>query len=100
MGEVAVTVNKRTYRIACGDGEEVRLAALADHVRQRVDTLAAAHGRAGDDRLLLMAALLLADELFELRESLGQVDSSPSTGPGPGEARSERPKSTRRTNAV
>jgi len=78
MGEVAVTINTRTYRISCGDGEEERLKALAEHVRARVEKLASEFGRAGDDRLLLMATLLITDELFELREALGDRASDES----------------------
>lgn len=80
MGEVAVTLNHRTYLLACGEGEEARLAALVAYVRTRVETLAGDHGRVGDDRLLLMAALLIADELFELRESLGETVAGDDTG--------------------
>ena len=70
MGQVTVTLNGRTYRLRCGDGEEERLIALADHVRGKLDTLVAQYGQAGDDRLLLMAALLIADELWDARTQL------------------------------
>jgi cell division protein ZapA len=79
MGQVAITLNGRSYRLRCGDGEEQRLFALAEHVRAKLDDLTREFGQVGDDRLLLMAALLIADELFDLREDLV---ARPGTGPG------------------
>ena len=70
MGEATITVNGRTYRLRGGDGEEERLLALSDIVRQRVDSLAGEFSAAGDDRLLLMAALMLADELLDAQARL------------------------------
>ena len=68
MGQVTVTLNGRTYRLRCEDGEEERLLRLGNHVRSHVDRLTREFGQVGDDRLLAMAAILIADELFELRE--------------------------------
>lgn len=70
MGQVTVTLNGRTYRLRCGDGEEARLLELAGHLEQRIEGLAAEFGQVGDERLLLMAALLIADELWDARERL------------------------------
>ena len=70
MGKVSVTLNGRSYRLSCGDGEEARLKDLADHLRARVDEIVARFGQIGDDRMLVMAALMLADDLFETREEL------------------------------
>lgn len=74
MGQVTVTLNARTYRLRCGDGEEQRLLALAQHVKSKVDRLVDEFGQVGNDRLMLMAALLVADELFEVRERHGEAD--------------------------
>lgn len=71
MGQVAVTLNGRTYRLRCGEGEEERLMQLAAHVRTQLEGLTAEFGQAGDERLLLMAALLITDELFDAR---GRID--------------------------
>jgi len=68
VGQIAVTVNGRTYSLRCGDGEEERLLALAAHVKQRVEALVVEFGQIGDDRLLLMAALMITDELFDARD--------------------------------
>ncbi len=81
MGHVTVTLNSRTYRLRCGDGEESRLIELATQVKQRVDALAAEFGNVGDDRLLLMAALLIADELHDARAMLEQMTAPDSHEP-------------------
>jgi cell division protein ZapA len=70
MGQVTVTLNGRSYRLYCGDGEEQRLIALADHVRSKLNSLIQQFGQAGEDRLLLMASLLIADELWEAKDRL------------------------------
>jgi cell division protein ZapA len=70
LGQVTVTLNGRNYRLRCGDGEETRLFALADHLRSKIDSLVTQFGQAGDDRLLVMAALMIADELFEAKPDL------------------------------
>ena len=83
MGQVTVTVNGRTYRLRCGDGEEPRLIELATHISNRIDGLAAEFGQVGDERLLLMAALLVADELWDMRERLDQLEAGQSAAHGP-----------------
>ncbi|MCL4767891.1 MAG: cell division protein ZapA [Hyphomicrobiaceae bacterium] len=74
MGQVTVTLNGRTYRLRCEDGEEQRLFALAEHVRGKLDVLVKEFGQIGDDRLMLMSALLVADELLDSR---GQLTANP-----------------------
>ncbi len=67
MGQVAITLNDRTYRLVCDDGEEDRLVELAGFVKSKVEHLRAEIGHVGDERLMLMAALMIADELFDAR---------------------------------
>ena len=73
MGQVTVTLNGRSYRLSCEPGEEARLILLAAEVKARLDTLIGQFGNAGDDRLLLMAALTLADELLDARDAQGHA---------------------------
>jgi cell division protein ZapA len=63
MPLVNVMVNGRAYTIACDDGEEEHLKTLATEVDTKVKELLGSVGQVGDQRLLLMAALLLADDL-------------------------------------
>ena len=65
MPLVNVTVNDRTYTIACDEGEEDHLRELAAHVDSKVKELIESVGQAGEQRLLLMAALVIADSQFE-----------------------------------
>ena len=70
MGQVSLTLNGRSYRLSCGDGDEARLGELVDHLSERVDGIARQFGHIGDDRMLLMASIMLADDYFETREEL------------------------------
>lgn len=70
MPLVNVMVNGRAYTIACDDGEEDHLKELATHVDSKVQELLSSVGQVGEVRLLLMAALLLADEHHGLATKL------------------------------
>lgn len=65
MGQVNVSINDRSYMIACDDGEEERLRELASYIDKHVSDLAQSVGQVGDARLMLMAGLLVADEMTE-----------------------------------
>ena len=67
MAQVDVEVNGQTFRIACEDGQEERLTDLASLVNGKVMDLAGQVGQVGQHRLLVMAALVIADELVDLR---------------------------------
>jgi cell division protein ZapA len=55
-------VNGRAYTIACDEGEEEHLRQLADRVDAKAREVLSSVGQVGDARLLLMAAILIADE--------------------------------------
>ncbi len=67
MGQVAINLNGRSFRFDCGDDEEARLKELAAYVSSRVEDLTREFGNVGEQRLLLMAALYIADELWDAR---------------------------------
>ncbi len=73
MGQVSITLNGRTYRLECGDGEEEHLIALAEYFGTHVETMKFKFGQVGDDRLILMAGLMVADELWELKRQLDEM---------------------------
>jgi cell division protein ZapA len=62
MPLVNVMVNSRAYTIACDDGEEDHLRQLAGIVDAKAREVLGSVGQVGDTRLILMAALLIADE--------------------------------------
>lgn len=73
MAEVTMTLNGRTYRLECDDGEEEHLLGLSEIVGSRLRTHQQQFGQVGDDRLLLMTALTIADELNEAQRKLDEV---------------------------
>ena len=79
MAQASITLNGRVYRLNCGAGEEERLRLLSAEVAAKLDALVAEFGQVGDDRLLLMAALLIADELLEARCELAARDPTSAT---------------------
>jgi cell division protein ZapA len=76
MGQVRVILNGRTYQLECGEGEETHLIALAEYLSSHVDTMKRKFGQIGDDRLILMASLLVTDELWELRRQMQELKVS------------------------
>jgi cell division protein ZapA len=90
--QVNVTINGRQFRMACEEGEEMRLARLAEDLDQRITRLRARFGEIGDTRLTVMAALTVADELAETREKLVAAQSELSGLRGVDAATSERNK--------
>jgi cell division protein ZapA len=76
MGEVSVVLNGRTYRLECGEGEESHLIALAEYLGTHVEVMKRKFGQVGDDRLILMASLLVTDELWELKREMEALKSS------------------------
>src|SRR5438552_4517348 len=68
MAHVSVTIDNRRYRLACNEGEEARLETLAGMIDGKIGELRAAHGEIGDQRLVVMAALTIADSLAEARD--------------------------------
>jgi cell division protein ZapA len=72
MPLVNVMVNGKAYTLGCGDGEEAHLKELAALVDVKVREAQNMVGsQASDTKLLLTAALLLADEHHEALEKLG-----------------------------
>jgi len=63
MAKADITIRGRSYSVACAPGQEDRLIALSRQLDGRVEGIAGAIGNIGDDRLLLIAALALLDEL-------------------------------------
>ena len=73
MAQVDVSVNGQSYRIACEDGQEDRLVDLAAMVDEKVIGLVNQIGQVGSNRLLVMAALIIADELVDLKNEVGSL---------------------------
>ncbi len=76
MAEVTVSINDRSYILGCDDGEEKRLEDLARHVDRHVRELAEAMPDVGDTRLMLLASLMVADELTETLSLLREIEGA------------------------
>lgn len=73
MAQVDVDINGQSYRIACDDGQEEHVAHLAEYLDHRVGELVDSVGQVGEARLLLLAALLVIDELAEADQQAEEV---------------------------
>lgn len=74
MAVVNVEVNGRPYAVGCADGQENRVRELARQFDEHVRQIARDVGQVGDLRLFLMAALLVSDELSDVRAQLAQAN--------------------------
>jgi len=73
MSQIKVTINNRPYKVACDDGQEEHLHKLAGFLNGRVNELSSALGQIGDANLLLMAGLLLYDEISDANAEVAQL---------------------------
>ncbi len=67
---VTVTVVGRSYEIGCDDGQEEHVRKLAADIDRRASDLLKSVGAVGEGRILFMTALLIADELADMRSAL------------------------------
>ncbi len=74
MGTVNATIAGRQFRLACEDGQEDHLQALAKDIDQRIIDLRARFGEIGDTRLTVMAALMVADEMDEMTRRMRRLE--------------------------
>ena len=70
MGHVNLTVNGRPFAVTCDDGQEGRIRRLGQYVEAKVGEFVGSVGQVGEARLLLLAALVIADELADANEAL------------------------------
>jgi cell division protein ZapA len=74
MSHINVTINGRQYRMACEEGQEVRLLKLAESLESRVGELRGKFGEIGDARLTVMAALTVCDELLDANQRMRALE--------------------------
>lgn len=79
MADVDVEVTGRRYKLSCRDGEEDHLRALVRMVDTKATELTGALGDMTEARTLLLSALLLADELNDLRGAAAVARSEPAS---------------------
>ena len=76
MAQVSITIRGRQYQIACDDGQEAHLARLGRYLDERAAQLVAATGSISEPLLLVMVALVVADELAD---TAAEVDAATAT---------------------
>ena len=67
MAQVTVQINGKPYSVGCEDGQERHLQELARLFDAQVRQVSQDVGQLGETRLFLMGALLLADELSDIK---------------------------------
>jgi cell division protein ZapA len=72
MGQVVVKVNGRDFPLSCADGQEPRIRRLAQYVDAKIGEFTKTIGQVGEARLILLAALVIADELSDANETVQQ----------------------------
>lgn len=73
MAEVTLTINGRSFGISCDDGQEQRVLDLGHYVDSRLKDISRAGAASNESHLLVLTALLLADETFDLRDSVSAL---------------------------
>jgi cell division protein ZapA len=77
MGQVTVHVNGRDYEIACADGQESHVVKLASDLDERIGQIGgASRRRDGESLILLMASLIVIDELADARAEIERLTTA------------------------
>ena len=75
MAEVDISINGRSYRISCKDGEEERIKSLATLINNQVQKLSEKIGQLGEARMILLASLVLLDKSDEIEKEAEKIIS-------------------------
>jgi cell division protein ZapA len=94
MNHINVTLNGRQYRMACEEGQEVRLLKLAEGFESRIQDLRGKFGEIGDARLTVMAALTVCDELLDASNRIRSLEQELEELRGVRAAAADRAKAT------
>ncbi len=73
MAQVTVRINGYAYTLGCEDGQETHLHAMAAKVEERIGSIKALGGQTGEAKLLVLAAILMADELHDQSQLLDRL---------------------------
>jgi cell division protein ZapA len=74
VAQVNVTINGRQYRMACEDGQEDHLRQLAKELDNRINRLRGEFGEIGDSRFIVMAAMMVADDVAEAGKKVQRLE--------------------------
>lgn len=79
MAQVSVSIDGKIYRMACDEGQEQHLTDLATRFDRYVTHLKSSFGEIGDQRLVVMAGIMVMDELVEQQKRLKGMESEVET---------------------
>lgn len=79
MATVTVMIDGKAYRMACDEGQEAHLTGLAERFDRYVAHLKTSFGEIGDQRLTVMAGIMVLDELVELQTRMKGLESEAET---------------------
>ncbi len=79
MAELTLTINGRNYGISCEDGQEQRVIDLGHYVDAKMKDIVKAGAATSESHLLVLTALMLSDETFDLRDQLTQSGAAPAS---------------------
>lgn len=75
MAQVTVTIDGKQYRMACDEGQEEHLVEMGQKFDRYVAYLKGSFGEIGDQRLTVMAAVMVMDELTEAQRKLKSLEA-------------------------
>jgi cell division protein ZapA len=78
MSQLTIHVHGKPYVVGCEDGQEAHLRSLAATLSDKVAEIAPDAGQLGETRLMLLGALVLADELVEARARAAAAEADAS----------------------
>ncbi len=84
MPQISLKINERNYQVTCDEGQEEHLRKLASHLDERIQDLVGSVGQVGEGRLLVMASLMVADQLFEAYKDIHALKAGGDAGAGDG----------------
>ena len=66
MANISVKFNNKDYLLSCDDGQEENLTELAGHLDAKYAELRKSLGNIGENKLLLITAIKIVDDYFDL----------------------------------
>ena len=76
MAQVTITIRGRQYQVACDDGQEAHLTRLGRYLDERAADLLATSGSISEPLLLVMVALVVADELADAAAEIDTLSAT------------------------
>ncbi len=69
MAQVSIRINGYAYTVGCEDGQEPHLQAMGRAVDRYVERVKALGRHSGESQILVLASLLMADELHDMEDA-------------------------------